>query len=107
VGYLHLHPDIPLTFTHSTIPKEISSINFSILDPPLVAQVNLLILKIVPTQANIPHDSNHASFTSCNSFFLTHEAPIGKHSPLADGAIPNSAQQPKDVADNTIKGEIN
>jgi hypothetical protein len=104
VGYLRLHPDIPLTFTRSTIPKEISSINFSILDPPLVAQVNSLNLEIVPTRANISHDSDPTSFTSCDNFFLTHETPIGKRSPLTDGAIPNSTQKSEVTS---IEGEIN
>jgi hypothetical protein len=107
VGYLCLHPDIPLTFTCSTIPKNLSSINFYILDPPLVAQVNLLNLEIVPTQANTPHDSDPAGFTSCDNFFLTHEAPMGKRSPLTDGAIPNSTQKSEVAVDTTIKGEIN
>jgi hypothetical protein len=106
MGYLRLHPDILLTFNCSTIPKDISSINFSILDPPLAAQVNLLLLKIVPARANLLHDSNPGSFTSCDNFFLIHKAPIGKRSPLSEGAIPTSSQQQKDVAINTIKGEI-
>jgi hypothetical protein len=39
--------------------------------------------------------------------FFTHEALIGKRSPLSNGAIPTPSQQQKDVAVNTIKGEIN
>jgi hypothetical protein len=71
VGYLRLHPDIPLTFNRLTVPKEISSIIFSILDPPLAAQVNSLLLEIVPTQANVPHNSDPgASFTSCDNPFF-------------------------------------
>jgi hypothetical protein len=43
VGYLRLHPDIPLTFQCSAAPWEISAINFSLLDSPTEeqeAQVN-------------------------------------------------------------------
>ena len=35
VGYLRLHPDLPLTFQRSEVSKDIASINFSLLDPPL------------------------------------------------------------------------
>jgi hypothetical protein len=72
VGYLHLHPAIPLTFNRSLIPKEISLINFTILDPLIVAQVNVLVINIIPTRANISCDSKPVSFTSCDDFHLFH-----------------------------------
>jgi hypothetical protein len=33
VGYLRLHPDIPLSFNRATTVKEVSAINFELLDP--------------------------------------------------------------------------
>ena len=50
-----LHPDVPLTFNHSMIPCEISGINFELLDPPVVAQVNALLVEIVPATIDLPY----------------------------------------------------
>jgi hypothetical protein len=48
VGYLCLHPDLPMTFNQATVPKEVSSINFELLDPELVH-----LLDNVPATLNL------------------------------------------------------
>jgi hypothetical protein len=105
VGYLRLHPDIPLTFNRSTITKEISAINFAILDPPIIAQVNALIIDIVPTQANQSFDSNPTSFTSCADFHLLHSE--SKRSPLTDNARSEPIKQQGGPIDELQIAEIN
>jgi hypothetical protein len=53
VGYLCLHPDIPLSFNHATVAKEISAINFELLEPETAANVNGILLEIGPPSHNI------------------------------------------------------
>ena len=49
VGYIRLHPDIPLTVNQSSIAKDVQSINFELLDPTIQHQVgSLLLLKSHP-----------------------------------------------------------
>jgi hypothetical protein len=72
VGYLRLHPDIPLVFQRSTTPQEVSAMNFSILDPPTEAQeaqVNAFTINVIPMAANISFDSDPISVTSCENFY--------------------------------------
>jgi hypothetical protein len=100
VGYLRLHPDIPLTFNRSTITKEISAINFAI-----IAQVNALIIDIVPTRANQSFDLNPTSFTSCADFHLLHTE--SKRSPLKDNARLEPLKQQGGPIDKLQIAEIN
>jgi hypothetical protein len=104
VGYLRLHPDIPLPFNCSTTPKEISAINFTKLDPPIVAQVNALAIDVIPTWANISFDLNPDSFTSCKDFHLFHAK--SKRSPLTDGAPPTSLKQQGNLVIDRHEAEI-
>ena len=68
-GYLRLHPDLPLTFNRSTTAKEVASINFELLEPALITQVNAL--NITPPSFNVPFDSDPAGFTSSDNLFHT------------------------------------
>ena len=74
VEYLHLHPDIHLTFNHSTICKEVLLINFELLEPNLATQVNTLFIEISPTSFNVPFKSNPEGLTSRGNLFQTVES---------------------------------
>ena len=63
VGYLRLHPDVPLTFDRSDIAKQVSSINFDLLDPHLHAQANSILLNFVPSSTGVPFDSDPMAYT--------------------------------------------
>ena len=71
VGYLRLHPDLPLTFQRSTVSKDLASINFELLEPDLVSQVNSLNIEIIPSNFNVPVNSDPTAFTSCDNLFQT------------------------------------
>jgi hypothetical protein len=62
VGYLRLHPDIPLTFNRAMVIKDVSAINFELLEPDLQAQV---------------------SFKCCHLHTMYHMSRIQKVSPAA------------------------
>jgi hypothetical protein len=64
VGYLQLHPDIPLTFNRATVVKEVNTITFDFLEPdqkPLVS-----FFQLAPSVVNASHDSDPDGFTSCD-----------------------------------------
>jgi hypothetical protein len=69
VGYLRLHPDIPLTFNRATNVKDISAINFELLEPDLEAQVSSAFIQMAPPAHNVPHESDPEGFTSCNNLY--------------------------------------
>ena len=69
VGYLRLHPDLPLTFNRSSVAKDIASINFELLEPDLEAHVNGLSIDIAPTSFNVAFDSDPTRFVSCDHLF--------------------------------------
>jgi hypothetical protein len=53
VGYLRLHPDLPMTFNRSSVAKEVSAMNFDLLDPEdLADHVGSAFVKIVPATPN-------------------------------------------------------
>jgi hypothetical protein len=93
VGYLRLHPDLPLVFKRSEIPHDISSINFSILDSPTKeqsAEVNAFHIDVIPTDANVSYDSDPMSFTSCDNLYMSSEqsTTTAKRSPIIDNQAP-------------------
>ena len=48
-----------------------SAINFELLEPERLSQVNSAFIEIVRTAPDIPHDSDPMSFTSCDNLFQT------------------------------------
>jgi hypothetical protein len=69
VGYLRLHPDLPMTFNRATSAKEVSSINFDLLDPNINAHVGSAFVEVIPTTPNTYDESDPMGFTSCDNLF--------------------------------------
>jgi hypothetical protein len=89
VGYLWLHPNLPLVFRHSDVPQDVSAINFSILDSPTSEQsVSAFQIDVVPTDANFSYDSDPKSFTSCDNLYMSGDQSPTKRSPMIDNEAP-------------------
>jgi hypothetical protein len=85
VGYLRLHPDLPLVFKRSNIHQDVSSINFSLLDAPNRDQsVSAFHIDVIPTGPNISYDSDPMSFTSCDNLYMSDDHISNKRSPMVD-----------------------
>jgi hypothetical protein len=72
-GYLRLHPDLPMTFNRSSIEKEVSAINFELLDPELKSHAGVAFIEIIPATVNMSHESDPEGFTSCDNLFQSFE----------------------------------
>jgi hypothetical protein len=94
VGYLRLHPDLPLVFRCSEVPQDVSAINFSILDSPHSEQsVSAFQIDVVPTNSNVSYDSDPKSFTSCDNLYMSGDPLPNKRSPMIDNEAPPMVNQ--------------
>jgi hypothetical protein len=58
-----------MTFNRSTLAKEVSAINFDLLDPDLAAHFGSAFVEIIPATYNPSHESDPEGFTSCDNLF--------------------------------------
>jgi hypothetical protein len=70
VGYLGLHPDLPMTFNRATTAKDVSAINFELLSPDVNAHhVGSAFVEVIPLNHNPSHFLDPDGFTSCDNLF--------------------------------------
>jgi hypothetical protein len=85
VGYLRLHPDIPLTFNQASVSKTVQAMNFELLEPDPHAQISAVFMQFAqPTLFNASHDSDPDGFTSCDNLFQLMDTTTRQHKDAGD-----------------------
>jgi hypothetical protein len=70
VGYLCLHPDLPMTFNQATTARDVSAIDFKLLSLDAKEHhVGSAFVEVIPSNHNPSHDLDPNGFTSCDNLF--------------------------------------
>jgi hypothetical protein len=84
VGYLHLHPDILLTFNQATVSKTVQAMNFKLLEPEPQAQISAVFIQFAQPTLNASHDSDP---DGCDNLFQLMDTTTRQHNNARDNII--------------------